>query len=118
MHLQAKCLGLQTVLELTLKNHFSSPVFFCFNILLVPFQVLLFLGGVRNRLFSLSLFQNGGQEIVTILFHTFMTCHVEMTYALQQEVLPSGSQFVLSRIAIPKPLYAVCITWYSLDLCK
>lgn len=110
-------LGLADCFGVNFEKSLFFPGIFYFNIL-VPFQVLLFLGGVRNRLFSLSLFQNGGQEIVTILFHTFMTCHVEMTYALQQEVLPSGSQFVLSHIAIPKPLYAVCITWYSLDLCK
>lgn len=52
-----------------------------------------------------------------ILFHTSMTCHVVMTYALQWEVLPSGSQFVLSHIAIPKTLYVFC-SMYNLVLSR
>lgn len=39
-----------------------------------------------------------------ILFHTSMSCHVLMTYALQQQALTSGSQFALSHSAIPKTL--------------
>lgn len=38
MYLQAKCLSLQTVLELTLKNHFSSPVFFVLIFFLFLFK--------------------------------------------------------------------------------
>lgn len=95
----AKGSSAEAVLELTLKNDFSSLVF---SNILVPLQVLLFLGGVRNRVFSLSLSQKAEQEITTIPFHTLMTCHALVTYALQQEVLPSGARFVLSRVAVPQ----------------
>lgn len=52
-----------------------------------------------------------------ILFHTSLSCHVVMTYALQQGVLTSGSQFALSHAAIPKTLYAFC-SMYNLVLSR
>lgn len=50
-----------------------------------------------------------------ILFHTSVSCHVVMTYALQQEVLTSGSQFASSHSAVPKTLCVFC-SMYNLVL--
>lgn len=108
IHFASQVLQLADCFGINFEKSLFFPSIFCSNILLVPFHILLLLREVRNRLFLLSLFQNGGQEIITILFHSFLTCHVVMTYALQQEVLPSGSHFLLSHIAIPKMLYVFC----------